>query len=128
MMTLNKSVLAIAAVASIALSPAIASAEENETVVSAARVASDAPVGYVAFRDLNLGNEAGVMQLRARIKRVANNICISDGLVPLGIQAVEKDCARAAVASAEPQLARAVESYRSRDFASLTPIAIVGGK
>jgi UrcA family protein len=126
-MTLTKIASAfIATTASLMLIPAAASAEDPETVVSGTRGSDDVPVAYVSYRGLNLATPTGVASLERRVAVAARRICTTNGVQPLAIEMKEKACVDAAIGSATPQIARAVEGFANRDVAALEPIAVIG--
>ncbi len=127
MITTKMASAILAAGAAALLIPTVAFADEAETVVRGER-GEDVPVGYVKFRDVNLGSDDGITTLRSRIRRVANNICLTQGHKDLGRKMAERACRDTAIQSAEPQIASVVQRFRAGEFAALTPIAIVGVK
>lgn len=105
------------------VTPTFAYADDKETVVRGVR-SDGAPVAYVKYRDLNLGTPEGVKALNDRVRRVANSMCMPNGVHDLRTKWMGWECRDIAIASAKPQIARVVENYSKADYASLPEISV----
>ncbi len=105
------------------LAPTLAFAEDNETVVRGVR-GDGVPVAYVKYNDLNLGSPEGVKALNARVRRVADAMCMPNGIHDLRTKWMGWECRDIAIASAKRQISRAVERFSNADYASLPAISI----
>ena len=91
------SLLALALASAAAASPAIA--EVNPFLIE-----------RVSFVDLNLGGQAGIATLHARIRSAAGRVCVSYGVQSLAEQLSEKRYYRSAIANASGQIDGIVEA------------------
>jgi UrcA family protein len=107
------------------LSSVPAIAQDTETVVSGSRP-DDVAVAYVKYRDLNLSNKIGAERLQRRVRRAARSVCIDDGNIPLMRRMEGNKCFVRALAGAEPQIARAIERFRTNEFAARPSIVVKG--
>jgi UrcA family protein len=122
MMTRSRSSLIGTTLALVALaSPMAVFANEPDTIVQGQR---DRRVATVRYADINLASTAGIEALRARVLRVAKSVCIDYGSRDLRTMIDGQSCVKAAVAGAEPQIARAAEAFANRDFAAQTAITV----
>lgn len=76
-------------------------------------VASNTSSITVSYKDLDLAKSSGARELRARVNQAATKVCAFEAT---------RDCQKAAVAGAEPQVALALANTASRSRA--TPIAV----
>jgi UrcA family protein len=98
-----------AAVLAATATPAFAENSGDDTVVTGDR--QDAVSIKVYYSDLNLASDKGVQRLERRVRSAARQICITSGVKPLGIWALENQCFEGAMSGAEPQIAEAVRNY-----------------
>lgn len=71
-----------------------------------------APAAYptvtVAHADLNLGSEAGVRKLEARVRHAAQQLCLTPGVKTPKLYSAERNCVKQTIANAAPQVREAV--------------------
>lgn len=72
---------------------------------------------YVSYGDLNLTRAEDVATLHGRIRRAANNLCLSDSIMPASVFLQERACAAEAVAGAQAQIERALAGLDNSRFA-----------
>ena len=109
--------VSITAAAAFAAAPATAQRPVTVYGVPSASV-------YVSYADLNLSQADGVAALHARIRRAANNLCISDSIMPASILLQERACAAEAVAGAQAQIQRALAGIDNSRFAGGRPLTV----
>jgi UrcA family protein len=107
----------IAALAALIATPAFGQGE------SPIVVEGGAPTAVVSYADLDLGSNSGLVTLNGRISRAASRLCTESGRTDLATQLNETRCFRTAVASAGPQIDRAVAN-QARQFASSGTIKV----
>ena len=69
------------------------------------------PTAHVSYADLNLHSDAGRQALEFRVRGAADSLCFEYGNADLARKALEHECYRKAIASAQPQIAAAVGSF-----------------
>jgi UrcA family protein len=70
-----------------------------------------APTARVSYADLDLASPVGVAKLERRVSASADRLCIGIGIETLTARLAGRDCRDAALASAAPQVQRAVARY-----------------
>ena len=73
------------------------------------------PTAVVSYADLDLGSPSGLATLNGRINSAASRLCHEGGRKDLPMQMFEARCFKTAIASAKPQVERAITE---RSFAS----------
>jgi UrcA family protein len=89
------------------LSATAAAAQEHETVVTG----EARPTALVRYGDLDLGREAGVAALHARIYRAATGLCMDSGSQVMGWRLAGTTCRSSAIAGARDQVEAAIAGY-----------------
>jgi len=114
-----KFAIGAAIVATIALAPAHAA--QDSLVVEGA----PAPIALVRTADLDLRDATAVERLHARVKRAATRICYDGSRVTVADELAGRPCRDQAIASAGPQIDRAI-SMRIAGLAAAasSPIAV----
>lgn len=74
----------------------------------------------VDHADLNLGSNAGVRRLQARIRNAAERLCIEPGTISVQQQAASKACIAETMAAAQPQVRLAIARRSDQQFAAAT--------
>jgi UrcA family protein len=77
----------------------------DETVVEAN---APRPVAKVSYADLDLRRASDVEQLNARVHRAATNLCINPNERELGRLILGRECRKAALEGAKPQVLAAI--------------------
>jgi UrcA family protein len=71
-------------------------------------VEAELPRAIVSYADLDVANPAGLAVLKSRVKSAAAKLCLHHGTQPLEERSDRARCYADAIASAAPQIARAV--------------------
>ena len=69
------------------------------------------PTAHVSYADLNLHSDAGRQALEFRVRSAADSLCFEYGTADLARKALGQECYRKAIASAQLQIAAAVQSF-----------------
>jgi UrcA family protein len=104
-----------AALAALIAAPGLAQGE------SPVIVEGGVPTAVVSYADLDLGSPSGLVTLNGRINSAASRLCHEGGRRDLSMQMHEARCFRTAIASAKPQIDRAIAG---RTFASSGTIKV----
>lgn len=64
------------------------------------------PAVRVSFADLDLGGQAGIATLKARIRSAAGRLCTTYNVEPMAVKLSEKRCYRTTIANAYGQVDR----------------------
>ena len=89
-------------------------AQASDMTVNAAKT-SDGPVTFVKTKGIDLASAHGVAKVRSMVRRAAKSLCESNGRTALHMQSLEDTCTRTAIASAEPQIERAIAAFAGRN-------------
>ena len=76
---------------------------ESPVVVEGGR-----PTAIVSYADLDLGSSSGQAALNGRIERAASQLCLEGAHRDVGTKVLEARCFNGAMASAKPQVDRAI--------------------
>ena len=82
--------------------------------------ASPQPTAIVSFADLDLSQAAGRARLDGRVRRAAEELCVDTGVRDLAERIEQKGCVSFAVASARPQIERAIAGPRYAERSAKT--------
>ena len=85
----------------------------------------DRPTATVVYGDLDLSRPAGQAVLAGRIRRAADRLCAT-GALGIGAAMESRTCVDAALASAQPQVERAVALYGTPQFAGRSSLRVAG--
>lgn len=91
-----------AVLAGLVAMPAFAQGE-NPVIVE-----GGAPTAVVSYADLDLSSQSGLATLNGRINSAASRLCHEGGRKDLPTQMYEARCLKTAIASARPQVERAI--------------------
>jgi UrcA family protein len=94
---------------------AAGTAQASEMTVNAKYGDDEVPVAYVKTKGIDLSTAEGVAKVRSMVRWAAKSMCESSGRVSLHQMGLEETCTKTAIASAEPQIARAIASFTQRD-------------
>lgn len=83
------------------------------------------PTAIVGYADLDLSRPAGQAVLAARIRRAADRLCATAER-GIGAAIATRTCLGAALASARPQVERAVALYGTPQFAGRAALRVTG--
>lgn len=83
------------------------------------------PTAIVTYGDLDLSRPAGQAVLAARVRRAADRLCAT-GALGIGAAMESRTCVDAALASAQPQVERAVALYGTPQFAGRSSLHVAG--
>ncbi len=94
---------------------AAGTAQASEMTVNAKYGEDEVPVTYVKIKGIDLSTSEGVAKIRDMVRSAAKSMCESNGRVTLHQITLEETCTKTAIASAEPQIERAIASFTQRD-------------
>ena len=83
------------------------------------------PTAIVTYGDLDLSRPAGQAVLAARVRRAADRLCAT-GARGIGPAMEARACLDVALASAQPQVDRAVALYGTPQFAGRASLRVTG--
>jgi UrcA family protein len=86
----------------------------------------DRPVAFVKTKGIDLSTAEGVAKVRSMVRWAAKSICETNGRVSLQMQSLENQCTKTAIASAEPQIERAIAKFAGQDRLASISIKING--
>jgi UrcA family protein len=115
-----------------ALAVVMAAAVTGATLVAASPafgaelvVNGAAPTARVSYADLDLASQAGVAKLERRVSAAADRLCVGIGIETLTARLAGQTCRDAAIASAAPQIQRAVAKYATAQAAGGQAITLM---
>lgn len=84
----------------------------------------DLPTAYVSYADLNLGTEAGMRALHARVRRAAAMICLEPQVRELPRMMAGRKCYNTAMTRAHDEIQRVAGNFGASRLAGGTPIKV----
>lgn len=82
------------------------------------------PTATVSYADLNLRSEDGVGNLKHRVRRAANQLCLEHRVPTIGARLAGRVCRDDALAGAQGQIAAAINNAGSQSYAAAQTIVV----